>query len=377
MEENQLLGLMVLALYMLVVFAPFLFLAILLFKKNKEFHDKILVAWLVVSVANSFIEFIKITETPSSIAFLLDLNRTFLLSNLFFFYWYFRSLIQNELKWSSKLIWTLLPSLVWGSACIANWSSQWFFLKNDYRYNSLVLEHEKLSEWLEAPVALGAIFISFWSWSKLQEMGKLPDNNVLLKQTDNLKRVLVILASIYFIVASWEYGLSRVLDNKTLRLIWVTLLLVLVVGLLVALGFFLIRQKSLFKKSRPFMQTNKIIDKVFQKVVDLMIDDKPYLNPNLTISKLSVLLEETPQKVSETIKTKTNQSFYAFINKYRVEEAKNLLNDTTYNSYSIVSIGLESGFNSKATFNRVFKNETGMTPSTYVELAKSSEDMNS
>ncbi|MEM7484308.1 MAG: helix-turn-helix domain-containing protein [Bacteroidota bacterium] len=370
MDENQLLGLMVLALYMLVVFAPFLLLAVLLFKKNKEFHDKVLLAWLVVSAANSFIEFIKITEPPDSIPFLIDLNKALLLSNLFFFYGYFKSLVQSEFKWRSGLTWALLPLLVWIAACLANWFSQWLFFKDDYAYHSMILEYEEFTGWLEALFIAGMICIVFWVWSKLREMMKLRDNATLSKRAGNLKKILLIFVSIYFLVVGWEYGLSKVLNSKNSRQVWVTFLLWSVVGLLVALGFFLIKQKSLFKKTKPFMQSNEAIGKVFQTIVDLMVTDKPYLNPGLTISMLAVSLEETPQKVSEAIKIKTDQSFYSFINKYRVDEAKNLLKDSTYSSYSIVSVGLESGFNSKATFNRVFKNETGMTPSAYCSKVK-------
>lgn len=374
MEANQLMGLMVLALYLLVIFAPFLLLTVLMFKKNREFHDKVLVAWLAVSIANSFIEFLKISESPSSIPFLLDLNKALLVSNLFFFLWYFSTLLRGKYTWDSKLTWTLLPFLVWVTACLGKWATHWLFFGN-YTYNSLALEYEQFAVWLEVPVVLGVILVGLWVWSKLKEMGKSETGGVLLKEVWNLKKTFVTLIIIYFTVAGWEYGLSKVLNNEGLRLIWITFLLSLIVVLLVALGFFFFKQRGILKKRKNLPKTSELIDQLFQKVTKSMMDDKPYLNPGLTISKLAVLLEETPQKVSETIKIKTEQSFYSFINKHRVEEAKRLLKDTSYSSYSIVSIGLESGFNSKATFNRVFKNETGMTPSRYGELFKSAKDI--
>ena len=308
--------------------------------------------------------------------FLLDLNKALLISNLFFFHWYFGILLRGKFTWDSRLTWTLLPFLVWVTACLGKWSTQWLFF-NDYTYNSLALEYEQYASWLEVPLVLGVVLVGLWVWSRLKETGKSETNVVLLKEVRNLKRTFIILTTIYFIVVGWEYGLSKVLNDQGLRLISITSLLSLMVVLIVALGFFLFKQKSALKKRKSFPQTNELIDQVFQKVTKSMMEDKPYLNPGLTISKLAVLLEETPQKVSETIKIKTEQSFYTFINKHRVEEAKRLLKDASYSSYSIVSIGLESGFNSKATFNRVFKNETGMTPSRYGELFKSSKDTSS
>jgi len=59
------------------------------------------------------------------------------------------------------------------------------------------------------------------------------------------------------------------------------------------------------------------------------------------------------------------KSFYDVINSYRVEEAKRLLLDEKNRNYTILSVGFEAGFNSKTTFNPVFKKFTGVTPTEY------------
>jgi AraC-like DNA-binding protein len=59
------------------------------------------------------------------------------------------------------------------------------------------------------------------------------------------------------------------------------------------------------------------------------------------------------------------KSFYDVINSYRVEEAKRLLLDEKNRNYTILSVGFEAGFNSKTTFNTVFKKFTGVTPTEY------------
>jgi len=58
-------------------------------------------------------------------------------------------------------------------------------------------------------------------------------------------------------------------------------------------------------------------------------------------------------------------SFYDCINQYRIEEAKNLLNDPDRSSYKISSLAYDAGFNSISTFNEVFKKSTGLTPSQF------------
>jgi AraC-like DNA-binding protein len=64
-------------------------------------------------------------------------------------------------------------------------------------------------------------------------------------------------------------------------------------------------------------------------------------------------------------------NFFEFINSYRVEEAKAMLADATLANKSMLDIMLDVGFNSKATFNTLFKKKTGMTPSEYRKTMQS------
>lgn len=90
-----------------------------------------------------------------------------------------------------------------------------------------------------------------------------------------------------------------------------------------------------------------------------------YLDPNLSLESLSEELQMGTSSLSKMINTYGNTNFPDYINKLRVEEAKNLLSTTEFSSYTIVSIGLECGFNSKSTFYTAFKKFTGVTPTAY------------
>ena len=96
-----------------------------------------------------------------------------------------------------------------------------------------------------------------------------------------------------------------------------------------------------------------------------MKNDKPYLDPAFSIAKLLVLVGEPPKKVSEALKVTHQGTLLSFINQFRVNKAKGMIKDPSFKNYSLVAIGLEPGFISKVTFNRVFKNVTGITPSDY------------
>jgi AraC-like DNA-binding protein len=103
-----------------------------------------------------------------------------------------------------------------------------------------------------------------------------------------------------------------------------------------------------------------------EKLLQYMDAGKPFLKSDLKLSELAEALGVPAYQLSQLINEGFLVNFYDFINRYRVEEAKKLLVEDT-RGYKILAIGYEVGFNSKATFNRVFKNSTGLTPSEFRE----------
>ncbi|MEM9617489.1 MAG: AraC family transcriptional regulator [Pseudomonadota bacterium] len=99
----------------------------------------------------------------------------------------------------------------------------------------------------------------------------------------------------------------------------------------------------------------------FSKMESAMIRDKPHLADGLTIEDFAATVGLSRQTVSTALKAH-DQSFYEYINSWRVAEAKELLADDTLKDVSILSLAYDSGFSSKATFNRVFKATAGCTP---------------
>jgi AraC-like DNA-binding protein len=85
----------------------------------------------------------------------------------------------------------------------------------------------------------------------------------------------------------------------------------------------------------------------------------------MNLQKMSSLINEPPHQVTETLNRLLGQRFSEYLNNFRVEEFKNLLKQPIYQKYSILALGMEVGFNSKATFNAAFKKFTQQTPSEY------------
>ena len=99
------------------------------------------------------------------------------------------------------------------------------------------------------------------------------------------------------------------------------------------------------------------------KLLALMADGQPWLEPELTLAELAHRLRTHPALLSKVINAGCGQNFNDFVNTYRVAEARRKLADPRFGHYSLLGVALESGFNSKSTFNRVFKKLLGRAPS--------------
>jgi AraC-like DNA-binding protein len=101
------------------------------------------------------------------------------------------------------------------------------------------------------------------------------------------------------------------------------------------------------------------------KLQQYMSEEKPFLNPSLTIQDVSKGIKIPVRDLSLLINHKLEQHFYDFVNTYRIENAMDILKDDTKSKVTILEILYEVGFNSKSSFNTAFKKHTGNTPTSY------------
>jgi len=96
-----------------------------------------------------------------------------------------------------------------------------------------------------------------------------------------------------------------------------------------------------------------------------METERAYQDGELTLADLADRLETTPHKLSELLNSQLEQSFYDFVNAYRVREVQRRITDEKYRNLTVLALAMDAGFASKSTFNHVFKKHTGQTPSAY------------
>ncbi len=116
-------------------------------------------------------------------------------------------------------------------------------------------------------------------------------------------------------------------------------------------------------KNSSLTEENRI--DYMHQILDNFEKEKPYLDATLTQTNLAKKLGMSPAHLSEVLTSSFKQNFYSFINIYRISKAQELLKNPLFTNYKIESIGYDSGFNSKTSFYRIFKNLTGLTPAEY------------
>lgn len=103
-----------------------------------------------------------------------------------------------------------------------------------------------------------------------------------------------------------------------------------------------------------------------QQLLKIMKEKKPFLESKLTLNTLARELNISINHLSQIINQYQGKNFYDFINEYRIEEFKLRVSSPENRNFSILAIAYDSGFNSKSSFNYVFKKHTGKTPSQYM-----------
>jgi len=189
----------------------------------------------------------------------------------------------------------------------------------------------------------------------------------------------------FFVITVWlcEFGLSYF--NIIPRTVYIPMFINIMLMILIFItSYYLINQPEIFSRNIEMEHTmdeaadstasekyarqsidDRMQDEYLARLNICMEEKKPYLDENITIKDLADELEIPPHHLSIVINNRLGKNFYTFINEYRIREAVSILNDPENSDASIIAIAFRAGFNSKSTFNSVFKKLTGLTPSEY------------
>lgn len=112
------------------------------------------------------------------------------------------------------------------------------------------------------------------------------------------------------------------------------------------------------------------VARIADKLEGLMLDKKPYLDPDLSLPELAKAVSVLPNYVSQTLNGKLHVTFFDYINSWRIRDACPLV---LKSNQPIADIAHQSGFNSRSSFYKAFKLHTGLTPTEYRKRNRSGD----
>ena len=234
-------------------------------------------------------------------------------------------------------------------------------LQTLYYHGILILRENLLwiilSEYIPL-VWMTGVMISFWiKTSQSNQLFKFKGKGVISNFRFFSLMCSLSLLNLFWIVFSfigWQY--FEVIEYTLIFLFFT-----------IAFLIFLEQQSfQMFSKSNSDY-THFNDEQTLQIIESLMENKKPFLKPHFPIKELAQEIQIPSRYISFLINHKLNKNYKEYINSYRVEYFLTKAQSKEISTKTILALALESGFNSKSTFNTVFKSQTGKTPSEYLK----------
>lgn len=282
-------------------------------------------------------------------------------------YSYCMSVLYGKLKFTKYSFLHLLPFVVLGLLFIPYYQSE--TLKATYL---LIAKNILVALYLLYPILILKMIGNFYQ-IKGFSLGIFNFN----KKRTVLIKLLCTMMTIHFIILELKVNLPLLFENTEAIMDIINLSFLMILGY--AISYVIISEPRTlplstekvglggFKKYDKSKLTRKLAEENALKMNRIMEEEKPFLDSEFTLNRFSQLCDIPQHELSETLNGLMNQTFNDYINNYRVEEFKRLSKIEEYKNYTILALGFEAGFKSKATFNAAFKKFTNKTPSQYLK----------
>ncbi len=216
--------------------------------------------------------------------------------------------------------------------------------------------------------------IVFFKIEKIEKSNNVFDLNSIKIKLNWLKKIVLFLFGLTFIWLALMLKTVIIDEQVNFYPLWIGIsILTYWLGYIGIYKFGIIEERKILKKySKETKATYSIVEK--QKNIHivalehLIIEQKRFLDSNLTLDKIAEELSLSKSYLSRVINAEMGVGFVDFVNTLRVDEAKNYLLNPDFSLYTLESIGLEAGFNSKSAFYASFKKITGQTPTEFKKV---------
>lgn len=230
--------------------------------------------------------------------------------------------------------------------------------------------------------SLGFLLVSLWGWIMIKRIKKnsqsgKPTSIKYMGKQYRFIRIMVYLIFSHGIIWMLDIHLTLIGSDSGLFFNQANLIYFLIVGYIfiyLFLNYPMVIYETDLEREVPEKEkyqfsslSSEKAKKYLNDMNTYMLEEKPFLDPDLSLQQLSVKLNIPHTILSEIMNNVVNQNFYDYVNNFRVEEFKRLASNKNNRHLKILSMAYDSGFKSKTTFNTTFKKFTGQTPSEFMK----------
>lgn len=344
-------------------------------KDNQRMPDKVLACWLLVLSVHLTINYLQLRGLYSTFPHLVGSTSSlvFLYGPLLFIY--IDSSISEKPRFKREYLYHFIPFLLYNLLLIP------FYIQSGMEklhYSENLWRHgtEKLEGLLLILKALFGPFYIVWSLRLLNKHKRNIRELFSYHENIDLQWLRYLIWSMAAVLAIFITLIIAKVKFPQFALSNTELFIFLAVSVwILALGYYGIRQTPIFINAPPHnppspgeiqikkKQSQTVVPSAYKaRLEQLLVQEKPYLQSKLTLHDLATRLQLPAHQLSQLINREFGRNFFELINNYRVEEVKRKLADPSLQHLTLLGIALECGFNSKASFNRIFKKTTGQTP---------------
>ena len=313
-----------------------------------------------------------------SILFFLPLQQLFLLGPVF--YIYLKILLNKEYSIGRKDVWHFVPALLYGLYSLVVFIGDVFIFEQSYFYADQ--RDKDLDFWYQFCGLISMLFYLGLSWKYYKEYRKLSVQEVSYADEINYQWMqhfmivfgLILILRVLFFLLNPEWGQF---GSKFWYYLCFSVLLhyISILGYMNAIRSFeslghRFTMNSELAESKEDVLSNggqMNLDKWVEALNYVFQEDEIYRDPNLTLSDLAEALKTNRNIISKTINQEFQMNFNDFVNSWRVKAVMESLKKGKEAQFTLLSLALDAGFNSKTTFNRAFKKQQGVTPREFLK----------
>ena len=285
-------------------------------------------------------------------------------------YFYFRRITFNyTFKWTDFV--HLIPSIV-----LLIYIMPYYLMSSNEKFNVIFDKEGFLLPGAYTIIAVKIISLAVYAFLiyRIYKSSEAP-NSATNKYKILWQRNIMVIYFVYLFAYIIYAGIiTRIIPIPSL----IHLLILVMVSLVFYVAYISHAQPEIFKgvvklvdpieffKYKKSGLTPSFSQDLKQHLLYLMEEEKIYRNNAISLDILAEKLDTTRHNTSQVINEHFNLNFFELINKYRIDEASELLKNNTHRKLSIIEIAYEVGFNNKVTFNKSFKKYHSQTPSQYL-----------